>query len=213
MARVTLTFDCSADPYATPRVLDVLGERGVSAHFFARSELLDDAAHRLALARARDDGHLIGNHGVRHDVALGDDPRPEAAAAQIGGAETVLGPLLRDAVRRFRPFSVDSDGLLGPHLLSPAAISYLVLHGYTCVLWNSAPPAADWRVRALADCEALPHACLALDPAVVAAELDRFLAELADRGAQLTTDLPASCAPIVAGRIIGDLSAVTRAAI
>jgi hypothetical protein len=49
----------------------------------------------------------------------------------------------------------------------------------------------------------IPGACLA--------QLERFLDELSARGARLVSDLPADCAPIVDGRIVGDLQGLMAA--
>ena len=64
---------------ATPRVLDVLGERGVKATFFVVGEQLRE--HRELAERAAAEGHWIGNHTFTH-------PRPRSkqkAAAKPSG--------------------------------------------------------------------------------------------------------------------------------
>jgi peptidoglycan-N-acetylglucosamine deacetylase len=213
--RVTLTFDNGPDPDVTPRVLDVLQRRGVTAHFFVLGKWLAEPARRRCVERARDDGHLIGNHSFSHATPLGDDPRPDAVDREIAATEALLAPIA-PGPRRFRPFG--GGGALGPHLLSRRAVDYLVAHGYSCVLWNSVPrdwiePDA-WVPRALADCAAGPHTVVVLHdiPGAALAGLDDFVAALRDRGAELVPELPADCVPILDGRIVGELGAIVAPA-
>jgi peptidoglycan/xylan/chitin deacetylase (PgdA/CDA1 family) len=212
--RVTLTFDNGPDPDVTPRVLEVLRRREVHAHFYVLGKWLTEPARRRCVERAHAEGHVVGNHSFSHAVPLGDDPRPDAVAREIAATEALLAPLAPGA-KRFRPFG--GAGALGPHLLSPAAVAYLIAHGYSCVLWNSVPrdwvePDA-WAARALADCAAQPHTVIALHdiPNASLAALDDFLAALLDRGAELTPELPPACVPIVDGRVVSDLHALARA--
>lgn len=208
MNRIALSFDNGPDRDVTPRVLDVLHSRGIAAHFFVLGKHL-----RLAslVKRARDEGHLIGNHSFSHDVPLGEDPRPDAVEAEIAATEALLDSLV-PGPRRFRPFG--NGGILGRHLLSQRAVDYLTAHAYTCVLWNSVPrdwlePDA-WADRALADCAACAHTLVVLHdiPNACLAQLAYFIDTARDRGMQFVTDLPAACLPIVEGRVVGDLSAV-----
>jgi peptidoglycan/xylan/chitin deacetylase (PgdA/CDA1 family) len=209
MPRVTLSFDNGPDPDITPRVLDVLAERGVTAHFFVLGKWLADPARRRWVVRARDDGHLIGNHSFSHATPLGLDQRPDAAEREIAATEALLAPLVPG--RRFRPFG---GGALGRHLLSQRAVDYLVGHGYTCVLWNSVPRDWDdpggWAARALADCATRPHTLLVLHdiPGACLAGLAGFIDDARAAGFELTSDVPADCAPIVDGRITGALDAI-----
>lgn len=213
--RVTLSFDNGPDPHVTPRVLDVLARAGAKAHFYVLGKHLADSVGRRTVERARDEGHVVGNHSFSHEVPLGDDPREDSVEREIAATEALLSPLVRGPAL-FRPFG--SGGVLGPHLLSARAVSYLVERRYSCVLWNSVPrdweDPEGWPSRALADCEHLEHAVVVLHD-VPGASLDRlevFLGELLARGAELTTDLPSSCTPIVDGAITGDLSALVRSA-
>lgn len=207
--RVTLSFDNGPDPEVTPRVLDVLARAGARAHFYVLGKRMSDSVGRRLVERARDEGHIVGNHSFTHEVPLGDDPRIDAVEREIQATEELLSPLVPGPLR-FRPFG--GGGVLGPHLLSARAVSYLVEHRYSCVLWNSVPrdweDPEGWPVRALADCERLEHAVVVLHdiPGAAGNELERFLGALRDRGAELVMDLPSSCTPIVDGAITGDLS-------
>lgn len=208
MPRVTLSFDNGPDPDVTPGVLDVLRRRGVTAHFFVLGKRLVDVAGRRLVERARDDGHLIGNHSFSHDAPLGNDPRPDAAEREIAATEALLDPIV-GWPRRFRPFG--GGGALGPHLLSRQAVDYLVAHAYSCVLWNCVPrdwiePDA-WVPRTLAACATHPHTLVVLHdvPGACLAHLEDFLDAVEQRGIQLVPDLPIDCTPIVDGRVVGDL--------
>ena len=44
--RVTLTFDNGPDPDATPRVLDILAARAITAHFYVLGKHLREPARR-----------------------------------------------------------------------------------------------------------------------------------------------------------------------
>lgn len=215
MSRLTLTFDNGPSEEVTPRVLDVLARRGLRAQFYVLGKQLATAAGRRLAARARAEGHLVANHSYSHAVPLGDDPRPDAVEAEIAATAALLEPIA-PGVRVFRPFG--GGGVLGPHLLSRAAVAHLVAHGYTCALWNSVPrdwiePDA-WVARALADLDARPHTALVLHdlPGACLAGLERFLDAAAERGVELVDELPVTCTPIVRGEVIGELSGLVRGA-
>jgi peptidoglycan/xylan/chitin deacetylase (PgdA/CDA1 family) len=211
MNRLTLTFDNGPDLEVTPRVLDLLRERNLRAHFFVLGKFLADRKTRVLADRAREEGHLLGNHSFTHAVPLGEDPRAEAVEAEIAATEALLSPL-SSGEKRFRPFG--GGGLLGPHLLSRRAVEYLVEHRYTCVLWNSVPrdweDPRGWPARAFADCERETHAVLVLHdvPNACLELLPDFLDETRARGWELTLELPDSCLPIKEGKIAGDLGQI-----
>ncbi|MBX3156441.1 MAG: polysaccharide deacetylase family protein [Deltaproteobacteria bacterium] len=205
--RLTLSFDNGPDPDVTPRVLDVLDRRGVRAQFWVLGKHVATTAGRACVERAHAAGHVVGNHSYSHETPLGDDPRPDAAAREIGAAQDLLEPLV-GAARRFRPFG--GGGVLGPHLFSRAAVELLRDGGYTCVLWNSVPrdweDPTRWPARALAELAVRAHTLVVLHDIAGAClpELDAFLDEVAARGVELTTDDPPDCTPLVAGRITGE---------
>jgi peptidoglycan/xylan/chitin deacetylase (PgdA/CDA1 family) len=212
--RVTLSFDNGPDPEVTPRVLDVLRRRAVIAQFFVLGKHLVEPAGRRLVERARDEGHLIGNHSFSHDTPLGKDPRTDAVAREVVATEALLAPIIAGA-KRFRPFG--GGGVLGRHLLSRSAVGYLVAHGYSCVLWNSVPrdwvePGA-WVARALADCATRAHSVVVLHdiPHACLAGLESFIDLARDRGLALVSDLPLDCTPILDGRIVGDLGPIVAA--
>ncbi|NVJ22083.1 polysaccharide deacetylase family protein [Myxococcus sp. AM011] len=209
MSLLTLSFDNGPDPEVTPRVLDVLASHGITAHFFVLGKHLGTAEGRRLVERARDEGHLVGNHSFTHAVPLGEDVRPDAVEAEIAATEALLAPLGLGP-KRFRPFG--GGGRLGPHLLSPRAVEHLKEHGYSCILWNSVPgdwlDPEGWPERALADCMSRPHTLMVLHdiPKACLQELDGFLRRARDLGIQFTPRCPPECVPIVDGRVTGDLS-------
>jgi peptidoglycan/xylan/chitin deacetylase (PgdA/CDA1 family) len=215
VSRVTLTFDNGPDPSVTPAVLDVLRRRRVTAHFFVLGKNVASEAGRGLVARARDEGHRVGNHSFSHAVPLGEDPRPDAVEAEIAATDALLAPIV-PGPRRFRPFG--GGGVLGPHLLSRAAIDHLVANAYTCVLWSSVPHDWDdpggWAARALADCAAQAHAVVVLHdvPGACLAGLEGFLDAAQGRGMELVADLPRACTPILDGAIVGDLAGLVAPA-
>lgn len=211
--RLTLSFDNGPDPEVTPRVLDGLREHRASAYFFVLGKLVDTPFGPPLVRRALAEGHLVGNHSFTHSVPLGDDPRPEAVAAEIAATEALLAPLVAGE-RLFRPFG--GGGVLGPHLLSAAAARYLQENAYTCVLWNSVPrdwvEPQGWADTALADLARREHTLLVLHDIQGACldRLDGFLREARARGAEFTLDLPPGCVPIAKGRVTGDIASITR---
>ncbi len=61
---VSLTFDDGPNPFATPRILDVLKREGVLATFFVLGRHADrwpDLVRRMS-----DEGHQLANHGYWH---------------------------------------------------------------------------------------------------------------------------------------------------
>jgi len=201
--RVTLTFDNGPTPGITERVLDVLDRVGLCATFFVLGKKLVDPA-ALALARdAHAAGHWIGNHTLTHSVALGDDPDADYAAREIGETQTLIGDLAHPD-RLFRPYG--NSGRIGPHLLSQAALAYLLAHHYRTIIWNSLPgdwrdpdgwvdagvaqvQSQDWSVVVLHDVET---GCLP--------RLPEFLARLGDLGVTFEQDFPEAMTLTRAGR-------------
>jgi peptidoglycan/xylan/chitin deacetylase (PgdA/CDA1 family) len=171
MHRVTLTFDNGPAPGVTERVLEVLGHAGILATFFVIGRNLAAQSAQQSMRRAHAAGHRIGNHTLTHSVALGERPDAKYAATEIGETQALIGALSHPD-KLFRPYG--GEGLVGPHLLSRAAVAYLLEHRYCCVLWTSVP--GDWREpdgwveRCIADVAAqewcvvvlhdIPNACI-----------------------------------------------------
>ncbi|MEZ5237252.1 MAG: polysaccharide deacetylase family protein [Acidimicrobiales bacterium] len=206
MTLVTLTFDNGPDATVTPRVLDVLADRGLTAGFFVVGTQLQQPGAVALAQRAVAEGHWVGNHSMHHKVPLGDEPDPAYADAEITATQRLLDEAgVTHTERYFRPFG--RGGLLGPHLLSPRARDLLVEGGYTCVLWNSVP--RDWEdpagwvdtARAHLDAEPSGHTVVVLHdlPTGAMDHLERFLDRLAADGHACRAELPAHCVPIAGG--------------
>jgi peptidoglycan/xylan/chitin deacetylase (PgdA/CDA1 family) len=203
--RLTLTFDNGPDPAATPRVLDVLAERGLKATFFVVGEPLRE--HRSLAERAHAEGHWIGNHTLTHPRPLG--ALGEGVRHEIEAAQAELGPLAHPE-KLFRPSGEGGD--LEPGLLNDAAVATLAAGGYTCVLWNAVPrdweDPEGWVERALEQCAARDWTLLVLHDVRDAAA--PRLAEFLDRvTAEIRQDFPPGCVPIRAGRVTGSLDGLT----
>src|ERR1044072_6058227 len=92
---LTLTFDNGPEPGVTPRVLDILRERGIKTTFFVIGEKLGDPERRLLAARAYSEGHWIGNHTFTHSVPLGQQRDAETAQNEIGRRQAPTGDIAR----------------------------------------------------------------------------------------------------------------------
>jgi peptidoglycan/xylan/chitin deacetylase (PgdA/CDA1 family) len=139
MKRVTLSFDNGPTPGVTDRVLDILGGAGVRATFFVIGEKLVRPEAAALMRGAHGAGHWIGNHTLTHSVAFGDRPDAAFAAREIGETQQRIGALSHPE-KFFRPYG--KSGLVGSHLFSKAAKSYLLAEHYCTLLWTSVP--GDW---------------------------------------------------------------------
>jgi peptidoglycan/xylan/chitin deacetylase (PgdA/CDA1 family) len=207
--KLTLSFDNGPFPDVTPGVLDALAEAGARATFFVCGKEARDTARLPLLARIRAAGHRIGNHTESHRVELGASRDPDAPRREIEEAQAALGAFA-DPDKLFRPYG--AGGVLGPRLLSPAAVRHLCDGGYTCVLWNSVPrdweDPSGWPTRALADLRAQPWTLLVLHdiPSGAMRALPSFLARARDEGVELAAELPPACVPIRRGQVVGSLA-------
>lgn len=206
--RLTLSFDNGPFDGVTQGVLDALASRDLPASFFVCGKDLRDPARRALAERVRESGHRIGNHTLTHSVELGASADSAAPAREIGDAQELLGALAAPE-RWFRPYG--AGGVLGPRLLSDAAVRYLCDGGYSCVLWNSVPrdweDPEGWPERALADVARHDWTLVVLHdvPTGAMRALPRFLDRLLADGVEITADLPPACVPIRGGAIVQSL--------
>ena len=61
---IYLTFDCGYENGFTPSILDTLAEKDVKAMFFVTKDFI--AKNPSYVKRMKEEGHLVGNHTVRH---------------------------------------------------------------------------------------------------------------------------------------------------
>ena len=204
MHDLTLTFDNGPDPGVTPRVLDILGERGIKTTFFVIGEKLGDPERRSLAIRAREEGHWIGNHTFTHTIPLGQQPDHDTAENEIGRTQTAIGDLAHPQLW-FRPFG--GGGNLDARLLKPSVVDYLARNKHSCVLWNAIPHDWDdpdgWTERALDQCSRQPWTLMVLHdlPTGAMAHLEHFLDRAAAAGAIFRQDFPPQCVPIRNGEI------------
>jgi peptidoglycan/xylan/chitin deacetylase (PgdA/CDA1 family) len=207
MFDVSVTFDNGPDAATTPAVLRALAHRDIRSTFFVLGQkLADPQLHGLA-ARARDEGHWIGNHTFTHSVPLGRQSGP-VAEREIGQTEALIGSLAHPD-KLFRPYG--GGGALDRGLLKASVVTYLAEHHYTCVLWNSVP--GDWKDPdgwvdvAIEDCRTRPWTLMVLHdlPTGAMAHLDRFVAKVIDLGGRFRQDFPPECVPIIRGDIVGPI--------
>src|ERR1700722_15614294 len=210
--RITLTFDNGPTAETTPMVLDTLARHAAPAVFFVVGRLLEKPnLHDLAV-RAKSEGHLIGNHPYSHARQFGDMMSPADAIDEITRTQTLLGGLA-GSEPLFRPYG--RGGSLDRQLLNEAAVQHLKAQNYTMALWTSVPRDWEdpdgWSARALVECAESQWPVVVLHdlPTGAMAHLDRFLGALSDLGAELRTDFPEGATPILRGRQIGDLRALT----
>lgn len=207
--RLTLTFDNGPTPGVTDHVLEELDERGILATFFVVGRDLQKEGRRELVQKVKDAGHWIGNHTMTHSVQFGTSDDPRLPTAEITAAQDVLGDLAEEA-RLFRPWG--NGGILGPDLLSPAAIELMQQDRYTCVLWNSVPrdweDARGWAARALADVDSQLWTVLVIHdiPGGAMDQLGSFLERVVERGVEIVQEFPDDCVPIRQGALIGDIS-------
>lgn len=122
---VVLSYDDGPGPALTPRLLDLLGQRGVKASFFMLGR---NAAQAEALARrVIAEGHEVGSHSFDHSNAWKRDPltvardfdKGRAAMASLGAEGRFFRPpygkltiaqwlIERNRATRFAWWSVDS---------------------------------------------------------------------------------------------------------
>jgi peptidoglycan-N-acetylglucosamine deacetylase len=123
-ACVAITIDDGPDPEVTPRVLDLLDERGARATFFCIGErVLQHPALAREIARR---GHAVENHSQRHLLRfslLG----PSAMAAEIARAQQAIGDTTGETARFFRA----PAGLRNPLLAAVLERAQLQLASWT----------------------------------------------------------------------------------
>ena len=210
MKRLTLTFDNGPDPTVTPMVLDTLARYDIKSTFFVCGNQGGRPPRRDILQRAKAEGHRVGNHTLTHTVEFGRATDHTLPDREIGEAQAILSDFV-DADRLFRPYG--GGGVLGPSLLSPAAVEFLCRGGYTCVLWNSVPRdwelVTEWPERALADIRAQEWTVVVLHDIRTGAmaQLPRFLDAVRALNVEIVSAFPDVCVPIFRGEKRDGLSA------
>jgi peptidoglycan/xylan/chitin deacetylase (PgdA/CDA1 family) len=144
---VALTFDDGPDPVDTPKLLDLLREKGVKATFFVVGKRADQ--YPEIVRRAWAEGHLIASHtwshpnlfcfltparlrseiersteSVRRICGVG----PRLFRSPVGLRHPLLGPYLKDAGLEFVSWSIWTRDSLAPN---PEVLSRRILDQVT----------------------------------------------------------------------------------
>jgi len=150
---IALTFDDGPNPVDTPKLLDLLREKGVKATFFVVGKRADQ--YPEIVRRAWEEGHLIANHTWSHrllfcfltpsrlraEIDRGADSvrricgfRPRLFRSPVGMRHALLQPYLRDAGLEYVSWSIRTrdtltadSGILARRILRQAASGDIIL--------------------------------------------------------------------------------------
>ena len=150
---VALTFDDGPDPADTPKLLDLLRDKGVKATFFVVGKRAD--RHPEIVRRASAEGHLIANHTWSHyslfcfltpgrlraEIEGGSESvrricgfRPGLFRSPVGLRHPLLAPYLRDAGLEYVSWSIRTrdtltanSSVLARRILNKAASGDIIL--------------------------------------------------------------------------------------
>jgi cellulose synthase/poly-beta-1,6-N-acetylglucosamine synthase-like glycosyltransferase/peptidoglycan/xylan/chitin deacetylase (PgdA/CDA1 family) len=137
---VAISFDDGPDPTWTPKILDILKQKGVHATFMMIGEQAQDNVSLMKRVLA--EGHEIGNHTWTHpDIS---EISPEQVKLQLNLTERLFGSKLGVKPLFFRPpYDIDEE----PDTNDQAAPAYLIQKmGYTIV--GNKIDTHDWDARA-----------------------------------------------------------------
>jgi peptidoglycan/xylan/chitin deacetylase (PgdA/CDA1 family) len=153
---VALTFDDGPDPVDTPKLLDLLREKGVKATFFVVGKRADQ--YPDIVRRTWAEGHLIANHTWSHDslfcfltprrlraeIERGTESirrscgfRPRFFRSPVGLRHPLLAPYLKDAgleyvswTIRTRDTLTANSSVLARRILKAASGDIILLHDH-----------------------------------------------------------------------------------
>jgi peptidoglycan/xylan/chitin deacetylase (PgdA/CDA1 family)/spore germination protein YaaH len=134
---VAITFDDGPDPTWTPKILDILREKGVKATFFLLGKNCED--YPRLVQRIVDEGHAIGNHTYSHrNLAVMSEWQMEL---ELTATERLIESITGRSTTLFRPpYNADSNPTDIAEL-APLRLAQEQL-GYTVVLEKIDPQ--DW---------------------------------------------------------------------
>ena len=150
---VALTFDDGPDPVYTPKLLDLLREKGVKATFFVVGKRADQ--YPEIVRRAWAEGHLVANHTWSHyslfcflmpgrlraEIERGSESvrrscgvAPRFFRSPVGMRHPLLGPYLKDAGLEYVSWSIRTrdtltanSSVLARRILNKAASGDIIL--------------------------------------------------------------------------------------
>jgi peptidoglycan-N-acetylglucosamine deacetylase len=166
---VALTFDDGPDPVDTPKLLDLLREKGVKVTFFVIGKRADQ--YPEIVRRAWAEGHLVANHTWSHDslfcfltprrlraeIERGTESvrrscgfRPRFFRSPVGMRHPFLGPYLRDAGLEYISWTIRT---LDTFSANPSVLARRILNkavsGDIILLHDHLPGGADAMLEAL----------------------------------------------------------------
>lgn len=130
---VAITFDDGPHPTLTPRLLDILRERGVRATFYLVGKNI--SAYPEIVQRMVAEGHEIGNHSYNHPSFL--KLSPAGLAQEVKSTNEALADAVPQKPTTIRP----------PYGATNASITKRLSEefGLTVVMWSVDPQ--DWKYR------------------------------------------------------------------
>jgi peptidoglycan-N-acetylglucosamine deacetylase len=166
---VALTFDDGPDPVDTPKLLDMLREKGVKATFFVVGKRADQ--YPEIVRRTWAEGHLVANHTWSHyalfcflmpgrlraEIERGTESicrscgfRPRSFRSPVGLRHPLLGPYLKDAGLEYVSWSVRTrDTLTANSSVLAQRILNKVASGDIILLHDRLPAGTDIMLEAL----------------------------------------------------------------
>lgn len=123
---IYITFDCGYENGNTPAILDTLAEKNVKALFFVTKNFVTDNPEYVK--RMKEEGHLVGNHTVRH--LSSPQLSPEELEAELSEVAKTMEELTG---YRMDPYFRPPMGEYSERVL--AAVQDM---GYSSVLWSIA---------------------------------------------------------------------------
>jgi peptidoglycan-N-acetylglucosamine deacetylase len=166
---VALTFDDGPDPVDTPKLLDLLREKGVKATFFVVGKRADQ--YPEIVRRAWAEGHLVANHTWSHyslfcfltprrlraEIERGTESvrrccgfRPRFFRSPVGMRHPLLGPYLKDAGLEYVSWSIRTrDTLTANSSVLARRILNQVASGDIILLHDRLPGGTDAMLEAL----------------------------------------------------------------
>jgi peptidoglycan-N-acetylglucosamine deacetylase len=166
---VALTFDDGPDPVDTPKLLDLLHEKGVKATFFVVGKRADQ--HPEIVRRAWAEGHLIANHTWSHyslfcflpphrlraEIDRGTESirricgfQPQFFRSPVGLRHPLLAPYLQDAKLEYVSWSIRTrDTLTANSSVVARRILNKAASGDIILLHDHLPGGADAMLEAL----------------------------------------------------------------
>jgi peptidoglycan-N-acetylglucosamine deacetylase len=166
---VALTFDDGPDPVDTPKLLDILRDKGVRATFFVVGKRADQ--YPQIVRRAWAEGHLLGNHTWSHqplfcflmprrlraEIERGTESirrscgfRPRAFRSPVGQRHPLLGPYLKQSGLDYVSWSIRTRDTLirNPDILARRILDK-VSNGDIILLHDHLPAGANAMLKAL----------------------------------------------------------------